>query len=292
LLLVLQNREGNTCSINAYDDQIVTWGTGFGGAGKLNDLMRFLVKDPNSLVIKRLHDAGVQWAGDSHWQVVDPVKKRVIDGKVADGKDKGKDLGLLTVRRNRQLLLLLIDLARDPATRQIVLDAQLHVFMTTSAAWLYNEMVTSIAAFTFVTHLKHWAPAYCTKPVLLATIFEPDEGGTLTTSTPKSVALDAKIVLAAVHTFYRHATLSHGWFPDFTQAQGYWQDMKADGAAEKDDNGQPVNFTVGPSFMDNPPLSSKDALPAGHALLGAGAFLLSDCTKFFDGGPKADFGLE
>ncbi|HEV8323880.1 MAG TPA: hypothetical protein VG389_19845 [Myxococcota bacterium] len=163
--LAFQGREGGSSAINSWDGQVVTWGTGFGGGGGLGAVMgRATAASP--ALVQLFHDCGFRYSGsggDNHFDVVDLDAKKVVSG--------GKDTALKIVRGRQstrpptyklELLYMLIKAAQDPATREAVVQAQLDTFTapTGSASFGGASAIQTQALFNFVTHLKHWLPAY------------------------------------------------------------------------------------------------------------------------------------
>jgi len=146
-----QTREGTTASINTYDDQIVTWGTGWGGLGWLGAVMTRAVA--NNAVRATLEQAGVRYRNRNTYDVVNLQSKRVVTGKKE---------ALEVIRAALPLLNLLIKLARAPETRDAVADAQLGTFFISAGDISSANEIATQALFNMVAHLKHWAPGYAT----------------------------------------------------------------------------------------------------------------------------------
>src|SRR4029079_9533280 len=95
----------------------------------------------------------VRYRSRNTYDIVDLQSKRVVTGKQE---------ALEVFRASQPLLYLLIKLARSPATRDAVANAQLGTFfMSAGDIWSANELATQ-ALFNMVSHLKHWAPGYVT----------------------------------------------------------------------------------------------------------------------------------
>jgi hypothetical protein len=211
--LALQGREGSTAAINTYDNQILTWGTGWGGLGMLGSVLERL--RGSEAFVKALAACGVRYVGHGEWEVDDGSGKLV----------KGKRPALELIKATPALLHLLIHLARDPATRDAVTDAQLDAFKATSGNLPGSETIATQALFTFAAHLKHWAPGY-----MDGVLAEADRAVPGSPSPERDRLLAPEIVKG----FYRRAK---GWIPDWRQLQGYVRDMKADGL---DVTGDPI----------------------------------------------------
>lgn len=203
----LQGREGSTAAINSYDNQIVTWGTGWGGLGGLPAVMDRLVAASPAFV-ERLKACGVEYLGNGQWRVVD-------GGEVVTGKKEG----LQAIRRQPVLLHLLIHLAKDPATRDAVTDAQLATFKAQAGSIPGSETIATQALFNFAAHLKHWAPAYMAGVV---------ESAASAVAGAPTEARDRELAPEIVRGFYAKAK-GYAWRPDWKQLQGYVRDMKNDG---------------------------------------------------------------
>lgn len=204
-----QTREGTTASINTYDSQIVTWGTGWGGLGWLGQVMTRATA--NNLVRSKLEQAGVRYRSKNTYDIVDLETKRVITGKQE---------ALEVMRASLPLLNLLIHLARSPETRQAVADAQLGTFFISAGDISNAAEMSTQALFNMVSHLKHWAPGYATGclewalPQLAGQTISPDR--------------DKQLAPLVGRYFYGKAR-GKSWVPDWKQFQSYWKHMKEDG---------------------------------------------------------------
>lgn len=206
-----QAREGSTAAINTYDNQIVTWGTGWGGLGGLGGVMTRATG--NETVRRRLAGAGVRYREKNVWDVVDMGSKLVVTGKAE---------ALELVRHSMHLVYLLIDLARDPATRDAVAEAQLATFMRGSADLPGSEAIATQALFNLTAHLKHWAPGYVM--------------GCLEWAVPQlaeaapSAERDQRLAILIARYFYGKARLGKpAWVPRWEQFQLYFRHLKQDG---------------------------------------------------------------
>ncbi|WP_437738651.1 peptidoglycan-binding domain-containing protein [Sorangium sp. So ce1335] len=204
-----QAREGSTAAINTYDNQIVTWGTGWGGLGWLGKVMERATA--NDAVREALGAAGVRYRGGNVYDVVDLDAGRVVTGRKE---------ALEILRRSVPLLHLLIDLARNPATRDAVTEAQLRTFMDGSGNLCGADAIATQALFNLIAHLKHWAPGYVI--------------GCLEWAVPQlgpgspSEERDRRLAALVARYFYGKAR-KHRWIPDFRQFRLYFQHMKDDG---------------------------------------------------------------
>jgi len=213
----LQGREGSTAAINGWDDQVFTWGTGWSGLGGLPGVMKRLVA-ASPAVVKRLADCGVRYVGDGVWSVEDS------SGKVVTGKKEALEV----IRSTPALVNLFIDLAKDPATREAVADAQLGAFLATSASIPGSETIGTQALYTFATHLAHWAPGWAKPAVKAAAAQVPGD---------PSADRDVRLAPAIVAAFYEAAPAKSYVVTGWNQLKGYVRDMAKDGL---DVTGDPV----------------------------------------------------
>lgn len=204
-----QTREGTTASINTYDNQIVTWGTGWGGLGWLGAVMTRAIT--SKAVRATLEQAGVRYRSKNTYDIVDLRTKRVVTGKKE---------ALEVMRASIPLLNLLIQLARSPETREAVADAQLGTFFISAGDIADAEEMSTQALFNLVSHLKHWAPGYATGCLEWAV---PQ----LTDKTPS--AERDKLLARLVGRYFYGKARGKGWVPDWKQFQSYWRHMKEDG---------------------------------------------------------------
>lgn len=209
-----QGREGSTAAINTYDNQIVTWGTGWGGLGGLGKVMGRAVAD--EAVRDALGRCGVRYRGGNEYDVVD-----LDAGVVVTGRREALEV----MRRSVPLLHLLIDIARSPATRDAATEAQLLTFMEGSANIAGADAIATQALFNFVAHLMHWAPGYAVGCLVWAA---PQVGG------EPSEDGDRRLAVLVGRYFYARAQKSR-WIPDWKQFQLYFRHMKEDGLDCLDD---------------------------------------------------------
>lgn len=234
-----QAREGSTAAINTYDNQIVTWGTGWGGLGILGKVMdRACASDA---VRDALGAAGVRYRGSNVYDVVDLEAKAVVTG--------GRE-ALEVMRRSVPLLHLLIDLARSPATRDAVTEAQLRTFMESSGNVSGADAVATQALFNLIAHLKHWAPGYVIGCLEWAV---PQAGD------GPSADRDRRLAPLVGRYFYGKAR-KYRWIPDWKQFQLYFHHMKADGLDCLDD---PFIRAAGPPADD--PFAAVPVTPQATA---------------------------
>lgn len=204
-----QGREGSTAAINTYDNQIVTWGTGWGGLGAMGKVVEKAVSTPD--VRDLFARCGVRYRSQNTYDVVDLANKKVVTGKKE---------ALEIIRASRPLMYMLIHASRGPATRNAVTDAQLHTFMAGSANIPRSEEIATQALFNLVAHLKHWAPGYVIGALEWA-VPQAGEG-------PPSPDRDCKLAVLVGRYFYGKARTMK-WIPDWKQFKMYWEHMKKDG---------------------------------------------------------------
>ncbi|APR86368.1 Hypothetical protein A7982_11717 [Minicystis rosea] len=261
-----QSREGSTAAINTYDNQIVTWGTGWGGLGGLGKVMERVVA--NETVRETLGRSGLRYRGKNVYDVVDLDTQRVVTAQKE---------ALQIVKRSLPLLYLLIFIARDPSTRDAATEAQLQTFMLGSANIPGADAIATQALFNLVVHLKHWAPGYVIGCMEWAT---PQAG-----DGPPSEVRDRRLATLIGRYFYGKARKT-SWIPDWKQFQLYFRHMKEDGLDCLSDpfiqaSAPPTEdpFAAPPpvlvtSTLKNPPLAGEpelEALIAGKSALRKGA---------------------
>lgn len=205
----LQGREGSTAAVNTYDNQIFTWGTGWGGLGGLPMVMNRLIS-ASPKAAARLAACGVTYAGNGSWSIVGD------DGKTVTGKTPA----LQVIRATPALMNLFIQLAKDPSTREAVADAQLGAFLASSGTFAGSETIATQALYNFVSHLKHWAPGYASGAVESAASEFPGS---------PSEERDRMLAPAIVRAFYRKAPAGSYVHKGWKQLQGYVRDMRTDG---------------------------------------------------------------
>lgn len=203
-----QSREGSTAAINTYDNQIVTWGTGWGGLGSLRSVMARATA--NNEVREAFGRVGLRYRGNNIYDIVDTKTKRVVTSDRAAYE---------VMRGSLPILYSLIDAARNEATRNAVTEAQLVTFMESSAKISGCEGIATQALFNLVAHLKHWAPGYvmgCMEWALPQAGDGPSEDR------------DRRLAVLIGRYFYGKAHKTK-WIPDWKQFQLYWHHMKQDG---------------------------------------------------------------
>jgi hypothetical protein len=205
----LLGREGSTTAINTYDNQIVTWGTGWGGLGGMG---RVVERALTSRAVRELFaSTGVHYRGKNTYDVVDLEAHLVVTGK--------QD-ALEAMRRSKELLYMLIQAARAPETRDAVTEAQLVSFMSGSANISSPDGVATQALFNYVVHLHHWLPG-CAIGCLDWALPQVESGS----PTPER---DRRLATLVTRYFYGKAP-RYKITPSWKQIQQYWGHMKEDG---------------------------------------------------------------
>lgn len=210
-----QIREGTTAAINTYDNQIVTWGSGWGGLGWMGNVM-FHLRSHDS-VRTLFGQCGLRYRGKNTYDVVNLETKRVITGKKE---------ALEVMRASMPLIYMLIHAARDPEMRDAVIEAQLKTFFISAGNVGKAEAIATQALFNMVAHLRHWAPAYADGSIEWALTQLPPAAS--------SVERDKRLAVLVGRYFYGKAR-KFQWIPDWKQFQIYWHHMKQDGLDCLDD---------------------------------------------------------
>lgn len=207
----LLKREGSTTALNTYDNQILTWGVGFGGkAGLLPSVLSRLA---GTRAAATLAAGGFSFIGKNQYEIAD------ADGKPVRGNANALEL----VRTVDALPKLLVFVARDPVTREDVLRAQLETFLQFGGKVEAQEEAATQALFNLIAHLKHWAPGFGNGSLAWAAKQVPG---------PPSRARDVNLAEKALEYFYSKAKKIGGWIPSWPQAKGYWKHMVEDGLSE------------------------------------------------------------
>jgi hypothetical protein len=157
--------EGQPASFQTYDDQIVTWGVGFGGMGDGIHIFDELNKD--SKMQRLLDDLGVNYSG-GRYHVVDVVKKKVVSSPEITVEKKGKKVHsdwdhappLNAWRDQMDAMSAIISISEDPAYRVQIIEAQWRVYIQNSSTWTGHDKISSVALFYLITHSQHWMPAF------------------------------------------------------------------------------------------------------------------------------------
>jgi hypothetical protein len=207
--LAFQAREGSTAAINTYDNQIVTWGSGWGGLGWMGTVMS------RSLSNDKIHElfskCGLRYRGKNTYDVVDLASRKVVTGKKE---------ALEVIRASLPLLCMLIHASRSPETREYAAEAQLGTFFVSAGDIGKADAIATQALFNLVAHLRHWAPGYAMGCIEWAlTQMEPGA---------PSIERDKRLAVLVGRYFYGKAH-KFQWIPDWKQFQLYWQHLKADG---------------------------------------------------------------
>lgn len=259
--LAFQAREGSTAAINTYDDQIVTWGTGWGGLGWLGSVVTRALANEN--VRDLFGKCGIRYRGKNTYDVVDLGNRRVVTGKKE---------ALEVIRASMPLIWMLIHASRAPETRDAIIEAQLKTFLVSAADIGRAEAIATQALFNLVAHLRHWAPGYAAGCIEWA-LPQVEQGA-------PSVERDKRLAVLVGRYFYGKAR-KFAWIPDWKQFQLYWHHMKQDGLDCLDDpfiraTAYPTDdpFAGAASVSPMPgaaPHPDLQAVSAGHITLRKGA---------------------
>ena len=157
--------EGQPASFQTYDNQIVTWGVGFGGMGDGVYIFDELNKDAK--MQRLLDDLGVNYFGGAY-HVVDTVGKKVVSSAeitaVKNGKTRHVDWNhappLNAWRDQMDLMSAIISISEDQAYRVQILEAQWRVYIRNSSTWTGQDKISSLALYYLITHSQHWLPAF------------------------------------------------------------------------------------------------------------------------------------
>lgn len=172
--IVIAGQEAAPSGINTYDSRVLSWGIGLAAPGLLQKVMYFLVQDPKVWKVFYccgfMYGAEVRTAKGSQdqyhgvYQIVDVDKKAVVYGDnfhhrttrtAKKGELQGK--GFLALRafvRQRELLHMLVQVARDPETRDVVFDHN-YRFIAGAANVRDFEHIHSEALYVFVAQVQH-----------------------------------------------------------------------------------------------------------------------------------------
>jgi hypothetical protein len=173
--IVIANQEAAPSGINTYDSRVLSWGIGLAAPGLLQKVMYFLVQDPK--IWKVFYCCGFMYGADiravkgqqdqyhGNYQIVDVERKAIVYGdnfyhrtiprKQKKGEFQGK--GFLALRAfvaQRELLHMLVQLARDPETRDIVLEHN-YRFIAGAANVKGYEQLHSEALYVFIAQVQH-----------------------------------------------------------------------------------------------------------------------------------------
>jgi peptidoglycan hydrolase-like protein with peptidoglycan-binding domain len=185
--------EGQPASFQTYDNQIVTWGVGFGGMGDGVYIFDELNKDP--AMQRLLDDLGVNYF-DGAYQVVDVSGRKVVSSTEITVEKKGKKKHvdwdhappLNAWRDQMDLMSAVISISEDPAYRVQILEAQWRVYIRNSSTWSGQDKIYSLALYYLITHSQHWLPAFARAGFFVNREFDAIGGGTPSIETDKKVA--------------------------------------------------------------------------------------------------------
>lgn len=174
--IVIANQEAAPSGINTYDSRVLSWGIGLAAPGLLQKVMYFIVQDPK--IWKVFYCCGFMYGADirtvkggreeyhGNYQIVDVARKSVVFGdnfyhrtvpqkKQKKGEFEGK--GFLALRAfvtQRELLHMLVQVARDPETRDTVLKYN-YAFITGAANVKSYQHIHTQALYVFLAQIQH-----------------------------------------------------------------------------------------------------------------------------------------
>jgi hypothetical protein len=225
----LLGREGSTASLNTYDNQIITWGVGFGArAGLMPAVMERLERE-GPRAVGYLRRAGFRYLGGQEWEVFDSAGKLV----------RGRDAALKAARDVPEVMAALVHVARDPDTRDGVLRAQLETFLAHAGNVDGIGEAATQALVNFQAHLRHWAPGYANGALAWAAAQVPGA---------PHPSRDVRLAELVTKRFYDKAA-GQKWVPAWSQFKLYLQHMVKDGLVE----------------LDGHPLLGASSPPTGNA---------------------------
>lgn len=168
--------EGQPASFQTYDNQIVTWGVGFGGMG--DGVHIFDQLNTDAKMQRLLDDLGIQYFG-GRYHVVHTGDKKVVSSKEitkeVHGKGKHKDeikikhvgwnhRGPLDAWRDQMdAMSVIVSISEDTSYRVQILEAQWRVYVANSSTWTGQDKIFSLALYYLITHSQHWLPALAMK---------------------------------------------------------------------------------------------------------------------------------
>jgi hypothetical protein len=170
VFLMLTQQEGFISAINTWDNQIFTWGVGFGGSIMVNKI----------------------------WRKLHPAAKAAITAGAGRYFRPGGVTLTNDIRRDYSALRTIVRVSEHPVFAKYVLDAQLQVFLeetmgipaASPASGRFPTRDTRVLAMA--AHLSHWTPHFFEIPADLNQAFA-DAGGTATHSPPAEVFAAAVI---------------------------------------------------------------------------------------------------
>ena len=151
----LLGQEGSTSSWNTYDNQIVTWGTGFGAVGALPLVLNEINKSEGTR--ERLRAVGFAWSKKEGYFIADLENGKVV--KSTPGKSLDHHPPANAWRAQKDLLAAMSGLAEHPDTRDVITEAFFIAYKTNSASFA-ADAINGDGLFGLVSHLHHWYPGY------------------------------------------------------------------------------------------------------------------------------------
>jgi hypothetical protein len=149
----LLSREGSTSSWNTWDNQIVTWGTGFSAIASLPEFVLPLLNQQQA-AREKLRAVGFVWVDKQGYRLVDVNKGAVVVSKGKDHKAAAE-----AWRQQPDLLTAMSGISEDAESRDGVSEAMFQGYKKMSASFDASPIHTQ-ALFGFVSHMHHWLPAF------------------------------------------------------------------------------------------------------------------------------------
>jgi hypothetical protein len=210
----LLDREGSTSSWNTFDNQIVTWGTGFGAVGALPLVLNQINKSDGAK--QRLRAVGFLWDDKKGYFIADPHQAKVLKSKSRQDHKEAADAW----RAQTDLLSAMSGLAEHPDTRDVITEANFQAYKTNSASFNADPVQTA-GLFGLVSHLHHWYPAFA-KVAWKHAVDTAGGGGA-------SEAQDCALAKAFAKKFFNYGNANLKSPMNEAQLRGYVRDAKKDG---------------------------------------------------------------
>lgn len=153
-------REGPTSAINTYDDQIFTWGMGFGAVGILPMVLDriYAIEQANAPtdlekhhVQKLFYLCGFKF--NKKFWVVDTTKKKAYAS--ASPNVNADDDAYRYIHDTLAFHFMWVLLARDELTRKTLVQAQREIFFERTGRISQSDKVQTAALYTMLAHLQH-----------------------------------------------------------------------------------------------------------------------------------------
>lgn len=174
--IVIANQEAAPSGINTYDSRVLSWGIGLAAPGLLQKVMYLIVKDPKVWKVFYccgfMYDANIRTVKGGRdeyhgvYQIVDVERKAVVyadnfyhrtvpQKKQKKGEFEGKSfLALRAFVTQRELLHMLVQVARDPETRDTVMNCN-YDFIKGAANVKSFKHIHTQALYVFLAQIQH-----------------------------------------------------------------------------------------------------------------------------------------